>query len=201
MTAAATLSRARELAANYAAAWPWPHLVLTDLLPAVLLRAAYDEEKARLATLPYHANHRQAKAETSQGLGPAAQAIMGFLDSAEWVRFMRLVTGIDALVVDPTHRWAGLHANGPGAFHVLHRDFVKHPGNGLWHRANVLVYLNPEWPGAWGGQLELWRPRGRRPERVVAPVGGTVVVFESTRRRCTACRIRSPARRARRGFP
>jgi Rps23 Pro-64 3,4-dihydroxylase Tpa1-like proline 4-hydroxylase len=177
--AEATLASAAELGATYRAAQPWPHLVLHDLIPPELTRAAYDEEKTRLETLPRTANRWQAKAETAEGFGPAASAIMRFLDRPEWVRFMETVTGVEPLQADPTHVWAGLHANGPGSFHLVHRDFPKHPENGLWHRANVLVYLNPEWPDAWGGQLELWRPRGRRSERIIAPSGGTVVVFET----------------------
>lgn len=178
-SAAAVLARSGELAAAYRAARPWPHLVLHDLLAPELVAAAYQEERARLAELPGHANHRQRKAETAEGLGPAAQSILALLDSDAWVGLMRELTGISDLAADPTHHWAGLHANGPGAFHALHQDFSTHPVDGRWHRANVLVYLNPEWPAAWGGQLELWEPRGRAPGAVITPVGGTVVVFET----------------------
>lgn len=178
-TAESLFAKSGELATEFRTAQPWPHLLLTDLLPPELVRSAFEQERERLASIPSHRTHRQAKAATTEGFGPAATAILEFLDGPEVVQFLREVTGISDLRSDPTHYWAGLHANGPGHFHALHRDFPRHPVNKLWHRINILVYLNPEWPESYGGQLELWKRGGREPGRVVQPHAPNVVVFET----------------------
>lgn len=88
------------------------------------------------------------------------------------------IMGIDGLIADPSMFGAGLHDIDKGGFLKMHTDFNAHP-NG-WRRAvNVLVYLNEIWLPEWNGQLILSRD-GRSRDASIDPVGGRVVMFETT---------------------
>ena len=93
--------------------------------------------------------------------------------------FLEELTGVSGLIPDPTHYWAGLHVNPPGAFQAIHRDFRVHPITGLFHRVNILIYLNSNWKSEYGGELELWKSDKSACERQVAPVAGKSVIFEA----------------------
>jgi hypothetical protein len=62
----------------------------------------------------------------------------------------KIVTGVDDLLSDATHKFAGAHRTLPGGFTKIHRDFEVHPVTGLFHRVNLLVYLNRDWPDSYG---------------------------------------------------
>ena len=93
--------------------------------------------------------------------------------------FLEELTGVSGLIPDPTHYWAGLHVNPPGAFQAIHRDFRVHPITGLFHRVNILIYLNSNWKSEYGGELELWKSDKSACGQQVAPVAGKSVIFEA----------------------
>ncbi|SEW35037.1 2OG-Fe(II) oxygenase superfamily protein [Austwickia chelonae] len=165
---------------SFLSADPWPHLVLDDLVPRELALEAYAQECRRIHRLTRLAGRGSRKSSATAGFGPAAAQILQALDSPAMVSFLEGLTGIPELEHDPGRTWAGLHVNLPGDYHWLHRDFIRHPTDGRWHRVTVIVYLNPSWPTDYGGQLELWGPSSDTPAAVVPPVAPTAVVFENS---------------------
>lgn len=170
-----------KLAASYRSASPWPHIRLDGIIEPELIAAAYEQELAHAPNAPKTAYQGLlCKSEMAYaGLGPAAQEILQHLDGPEFVAFLRKLTGVDDLESDPTHAASGLYANGPGNYHGLHHDLMMHPTDGRWHRANLLVYLNPVWPEEYGGALELWGDRGRSLVTTITPVAPTIFFFET----------------------
>ncbi|SFO57398.1 2OG-Fe(II) oxygenase superfamily protein [Bradyrhizobium sp. Ghvi] len=150
-------ARASSLRNEYASARPWPHIVVNDAFPEKLLDMVAAEctalPEARLVTTN---TDRLVKQEVSDGLGPATQHLLNLVDSARFREFISAVTGVHDLLSDPTHKFAGVHRTPPGGFTKIHRDFEVHPMTGLFHRVNLLIYLNRDWPEAYGGSLELW---------------------------------------------
>jgi hypothetical protein len=146
-----------SLRAKYAEAKPWPHIVVNGAFPEKLLDMVAAEctalQAARLITTD---TDRMVKQEVSDGLGPATQHLLHLVDSASFREFISEVTGVRDLHSDPTHKFAGVHRTPPGGFTKIHRDFEVHPTTGLFHRVNLLLYLNRDWPDAYGGSLELW---------------------------------------------
>ncbi len=171
---------AEECRERYLVAQPWPHVILHDLIDPVTIAEAEAEELERALGLRIHRGNRMVKAESPEVIGRAAQSVLDSLLTPPFVTFVERVTGISDLKPDPTHAWAGIHVSPPGASQVIHRDFRLHPVNGLYHRVNVLVYLNSDWHEEYGGELELWSPRSSQCGRKVLPVAGTVVIFETT---------------------
>lgn len=179
---ARVLRAVESLRAEYLSARPWPHLVLTDVFAADVLQAAAAEIRAMdPAVMAVATTPRMVKRETGDvgRMGPATREVLAVLDDEPFLGFLRDLTGIDDLVCDPTHHWAGVHATPPGGFTMVHADFRDHPETGLWHRSNVLLYLNEEWAPEWGGQLELWPSDMKALGRSIEPLAGTLVIFET----------------------
>jgi hypothetical protein len=164
---------------SYHDASPWSHVVLEDLFDPELIAKAEREELQPSLALEVERTYRKVKAESPEPNGPAARQILDSIRSEEFISFLESLTGVSDLIPDPTHYWAGLHVNPPGAFQAIHRDFRVHPITGLFHRVNVLIYLNSDWKSEYAGELELWRKDKSACERQVAPVAGKTVIFEA----------------------
>ena len=164
---------------SYQSASPWPHVVVDDLIDPALIAAAEREELEPSLNLEVERTYRKVKAESPEPKGPAATKILESIGSADFVAFLEGLTGVTGLIPDPTHYWAGLHVNPPGAFQAIHRDFRVHPITGLFHRVNILIYLNSDWKSEYGGELELWRSDKTACGQQVAPLAGKSVIFEA----------------------
>jgi Rps23 Pro-64 3,4-dihydroxylase Tpa1-like proline 4-hydroxylase len=82
--------------------------------------------------------------------------------------------------LDPEYIGGGFHAGASGSFLDLHTDFNIHPAHPTWRReVNVLLYLNPGWEPAWGGELQLTDDPSR-PGITVGPIWNRLVIMEST---------------------
>ena len=150
-------SRAQALRHDYLNAQPWPHIVVEnafseEVLDAVAIEIGNIDQSHIISSL----DDRQIKQEASEGFGPATRHFLEFIESESFRKFISTVTGVDNLLPDPTHRMAGAHRTPPGGFTKIHRDFEVHPDTGLFHRVNLLLYLNRDWPDSYGGSLELW---------------------------------------------
>lgn len=173
---------AERLREEYLAAHPWPHVVVQDLFPADLLaEVAAELESVDRSRMTTSQTSRHGKRETSDRalLGPASRTLQDLLDGPEVLELVQQVTGVPGLRPDPEHYAAGVHETPVGGRTMVHTDFAVHPVSGLHHRVNVLVYLNPVWEPAWGGQLELWPADMSALGRRIEPTAGTVVVFET----------------------
>ena len=162
----------------YLSASPFPYVFLDGLFdPDVVARARAEELGPALQLVPRRSN-RIVKAESTTPAGPTAAAILERLLADDVVDMLTTLTGIPDLIVDPTHWWGGVHVLAPGSFQAVHRDFAHDSTGDLWHRVNILVYLNPGWQPEWGGQLELWDTKMTACQERIEPAGGRMIIFE-----------------------
>lgn len=179
-TFSSLFARASSLRAEYVVAKPWPHIVVNDAFPEKLLDTAAAECAALQETRLVSTNtDRLVKQEASDGLGPATQHLLNLVDSARFRQFISTVTGVRDLHSDPTHKFAGVHRTPPGGFTKIHRDFEVHPTTGLFHRVNLLIYLNRDWPEDYGGSLELWPADMSAPGCRIFPRFNTMILWET----------------------
>jgi hypothetical protein len=168
---------------KYAAARPFPHIVIDNFLPAPAL------ERVR-AEVPRPEDIRWIEFDDARGkklaskdetrLGAATRFLLYQLNSAVFIEFLETLTGIRGLVPDP-HLWGGgIHQIVRGGFLKVHSDFNRHPILNLDRRLNALIYLNAGWREEWGGHLELWDRNVTACHKKILPVFGRLVVFATT---------------------
>jgi hypothetical protein len=61
----------------------------------------------------------------------------------------------------------------------VHVDFNLIEDRKLHRRLNLLLYLNPVWEEAWGGQIQLWDKKVKHCRQMFAPVLNRCVIFET----------------------
>jgi Rps23 Pro-64 3,4-dihydroxylase Tpa1-like proline 4-hydroxylase len=173
---------AAERRAEFAAADPFPHVVLDDFLPeetAAGVLAEFDRTEQGWKHYT-HYNERKLALTDVSFMQPATRALFDALQSERFVGFIEALTGLEDLLSDPDLDGAGLHRSLPGGFLNLHVDFLSHTKNRSWSRQiNLLLYLNREWQEAWNGGLELWDADLTRCARKVVPAFNRCVIFHT----------------------
>jgi Rps23 Pro-64 3,4-dihydroxylase Tpa1-like proline 4-hydroxylase len=175
------------LSQRYQSAVPFPHVVIDDFLPVDLAtRLAGDfpvmEEMSKIFREPM-----SYKGQTSDiaHKAPSFEPTFADLQSPEFLGKISRITGIANLLPDAVLAGGGLHQSPNSGFLDLHVDANFHPFDKTMHRrVNILIYLNPEWKDEWGGNLELWSDRNRRPAKLirsVTPIFNRLVIFSTTR--------------------
>ena len=179
----ALAARAVAEASGFAAASPFPHVVLDDVLDpgvAAELEAEFDGSREGWVFW-HHVNERKQGLTDPARLGPVARRVVGALQSEAVVRALETLTGVPGLRPDPWLDGGGLHEMLPGGHLNVHVDFQAHPYERTWSRqVNLLLYLNRDWDPAWGGALELWDRDMQRCVRRVEPRFNRCVVFRTT---------------------
>lgn len=169
------------LAADYASADPYPHIVLDDvLLPEVFARAVEEFPGTRDEFWQgyLHVNETKYANKEPNTWGPTLKAIAEEFVSPEFVRFLGELTGIENLLPDWSMDGGGLHQTLRGGHLNIHADFTSHHEHENWaRRVNILLYLNEEWLEEWGGKLELWNKDMTECRGRVTPAGNRMLVF------------------------
>jgi hypothetical protein len=169
---------------TYAAAAPFPHLVIDGLFPADYLKqVAEDFESAPAATWRDIRSGLQTKRATppDSPLPARVQDYFNRLNSGPFIRFLSDVTGIPNLIPDPALHGGGMHEVGEGGAFEIHTDFEHHPRTLLDNRLVVITYLNDDWLHADGGSLELWHVKPPRCAASITPIFGRTVILEQSR--------------------
>jgi hypothetical protein len=174
------------LAKQYRESKPCPHVLLKDFLaPEVALQmAAQFPQPASDAWTQYkHANEKKLGMARRQLFPPVIAAVTDELNSPDFVAWISELTGIPGLLADPMLEGGGLHQSGPGGYLNVHTDFSMHHFHPKWRRrANLILYLNPEWRQEWGGALELWEQKMARCAAKYPPLLNHALIFTTDQR-------------------
>jgi len=183
-------AQAQQAGSAFAAASPFPHLVIDDFLP----REQADQLSQSFPTpdQPIWADWRQRTGHQygKQGTRNSDQfhllsdllyfSLLEF-NSSVFLRFLEAVTGVEALLPDPYFQGGGLHQIVSGGILDIHTDFNDYQRLKVYRRLNVLLYLTEAWTPADGGELELWDgppPQGRCVKQI-APKFNRLVIFRT----------------------
>lgn len=168
-------------------AWPFPHLVVDDLLPDEVLQLLVSEFPST-EDIPWQAGGTGRSNAIGNKLGqsdetlfpPFIRHFMGQLLSSTLVSVLEEVSQLGPLIVDPSHNGCGLHSTGPGGRLMIHTDSNRYPHStiGLHQILNLIIYLNPRWRDDYGGHLELWSTE-REPVARILPVANRAVLFKT----------------------
>jgi hypothetical protein len=174
-------SRSRE---RYAAAAPFPHVVLDEMFPpevAARLLLEFPPPDRFVAEHDPREPRRQGKfTSTDEAVfGPFTRHLLRHLNSPLFLEFLEAMTGISGLLPDPDISHALRHFTRDGCLGV-HADFNYHGGLRLDRRLNMILYLNKDWSADWRGDLELWDREMRQCVVRVAPLFNRCIVFAVT---------------------
>lgn len=167
----------------YAAADPFPHVVIDNFLPAETLRAVAESfPKRGEVDWHVHDNPSQKKLafDDERRIEAGALWLLYQLNSARFMEFLERLTGIEGLIPDPYFIGGGLHQIERGGFLKIHADFNRHPRFNLDRRLNLLLFLNENWKEEYGGHLELWDAGVTRCVRRILPTFNRCVIFNTT---------------------
>jgi Rps23 Pro-64 3,4-dihydroxylase Tpa1-like proline 4-hydroxylase len=166
---------------SYAAAEPFPHIVIDDFLDAGLLRDISLNYPSRDGKAFFDRPQERLKYQFHAGETPhaATRNLLAELNSRAFLRFLKTLTGISGLISDPYYEGGGLHETRSGGHLSVHADFNIHSKMKVERRLNLLIYLNDDWPENYGGQLELWDKAMTAPVTRIAPVLGRAVIFNT----------------------
>lgn len=174
--------KSAQSASDYAAADPFPHIVIDDAFPAEQLREVAREVEAlelRCEREFYGTSGKQRLSEAS-AMPPATRTFIEQLQGPEFLRWLEGVSGIEGLVFDPELEGGGVHRIMSGGFLKIHADSNWSTRLQLHRRLNLILYLNPDWRDEWGGALEFWRRDMSACARRIAPVFNRMVIFSTT---------------------
>jgi hypothetical protein len=177
-----TVAAADRLAADYRAAKPFPYTVIDGFLPEALLDRVVAEFPQRAAPGAHFKRDQELyKAQFDpNGLPPGVTtSLFQAFNARPFLAFLERLTGIEALLPDPYFVGGGMHETGPGGKLGVHADFNLHTKLNVRRRINAIVYLNRNWPDAYGGKLELWDTRMQHCEKSVAPLFNRCVIFNT----------------------
>jgi Rps23 Pro-64 3,4-dihydroxylase Tpa1-like proline 4-hydroxylase len=173
-----------ELHVRYAAAEPFPHIVIDDFLDSSVAESIATELEACDVDDWYRDDHPdQVLKRTMEDLDriPSTTAeVLRFMNTDTALRFMSTLTGIHDLQSDPTYLGGGVHVSLPGGRLQVHADFNIHPNSGMHRRVNALLFLNRDWDPGWQGQLELWSKDLSSRAESIDPILNRLVVFTIT---------------------
>ncbi|WDI30960.1 2OG-Fe(II) oxygenase [Hyphococcus flavus] len=175
--------RGLDLATDYAAADPFPHIVIDDFLPSAVIdlclsqfpqqpdadSQTFDRNQERLKT-SFHPDH----------MAPKLRRLFYAFNSRPFIKVIENISGIKGLIPDPYFLGGGFHEIANGGHLSMHADFNHHKPLGLERRINVLIYLNRDWKDEYGGQLELWRTDMSERVHAITPIANRCVIFTTT---------------------
>ena len=156
--------------AAYAAAEPYPHIVLDDVLtPEVFERAA--AEFPGIATTSGRATSTSTRPSTrtpSPTLGDRPDRGRWGVCSAQFVTFLEELSGIEELMADWTMDGGGLHQTLRGGHLNIHADFSTHHNHETGRGASTSCSTStttgePSGAASWSLGRDMTRARGSRP--------------------------------------
>ena len=169
---------------RYAAAEPFPHIVLDGLFDDAVLDTVLCEfpgpEGMRWRSFDSPMEKKLGYYHETSVISRAIRDFLNDMNSFEMLLWLEALTGIEGLIPDPYFGGGGLHQIEPGGFLKVHADFNVHPKLNLDRRLNMLVYLNKEWRDEYGGHLELWDRNKSACRETIQPLFNRTVIFSTT---------------------
>lgn len=147
---------------SYAAAKPYPHLVIDNLFEPELLNrlvAEFPQSHTRDWLIWESTHESKTTSKGIDNLSIFTQMFCLWLNSRDVISAIELIVGINNLVGDPLFHGAGLHEMYRNGWLEMHADYTKHFSLPLMRRINILIYLNQDWDASWGGELVLQDPK------------------------------------------
>ena len=164
---------------------PFQHIVLNNLLPADLALAALNSFPPMEDSTWEHTRDEgiEVKSRTTWksefDIPKNIVDAVRIFNSAPVLRAIGDVFDMPKLMPDPYFSGGGLNVSEKGGHLDVHVDGNYHDASGMNRRVNLLLYLNPNWQEAWGGEFGIYSGDGNELVKTVAPLFNRCVIFDS----------------------
>lgn len=175
-------TKGKELAEKYASALPFPFIEIDDFLPPETLEYCIDNFPSYATEGVQTFSRSQERRKFSyqpDSLEPGVKSLFYAFNSRPFIQVIENITGIDGLIPDAYFSGAGFHEIKQGGHLSIHADFNHHIQSNLERRVNVLIYLNRNWKGSYGGQLEFWGDGMKSCVETILPKFNKAVIFNT----------------------
>lgn len=176
-------ARLGELAEEYRANTPFPHLAFESFLTpqaADQMAAEFPSEPGEGWIHYRHVNESKASTHHWEDFPPTVRAVIEEINSPRFLELLSKITGIEGLLADPDIEGGGMHQSWSGGFLNVHTDFTMHRDRPTWRRrCNLILYANKDWDPAWGGALELWDTKMKQATERVDCLLNRAVLFNT----------------------
>ena len=92
---------------------------------------------------------------------------------------MSELLSIPKLMPDPYFSGGGLNVSQTGGHLDVHVDGNYHDASGMHRRVNLLIYLNPNWEEAWGGEFGIYSEDGSKLVKAIPPLLNRCVIVDT----------------------
>ena len=170
---------------EYRLSHPFPHATFTDVVrldPEEVVAAFPDNDWDGWADRSSKFQPGKSSCRDISVMPLLLARMIHELSDPPFLRALSAMIGIDNLLPDPFLEGGGLQWTGPGGKLLPHTDFHLHPQLKLYRRANVLLFLNPDWKPGNGGELCLFNLGDEKPAARYEPRFGTCVAFTTDHR-------------------
>jgi hypothetical protein len=183
----ASQARDREaLRRQFISAEPFPFVKIDDFLDPTFadeVAASYpsfDEALRRGRSFKAVNERKKVQVTDASAFPEPVVRLHRLLASQEFLAELSYVTAIPNLLADEHLVGGGMHLTGPGGRLDVHVDFNYIEERKLHRRLNLLVYLNPVWEEAWGGDIQLWDRDVTKCEKAFSPKLNRCIVFQTS---------------------
>jgi Rps23 Pro-64 3,4-dihydroxylase Tpa1-like proline 4-hydroxylase len=105
--------------------------------------------------------------------------VVRIMNSSMFLKAMSEALDIPKLIPDPYYSGGGLNVTVSGGLLDVHVDGNYHDATGLNRRVNAILFLNPDWKKAWGGEYGVYDNKGEKLVEAVAPLMNRLVIFDT----------------------
>jgi hypothetical protein len=175
-----------ELRHRVRVATPFPYFAIDNFLDPEFARLVHDsfppyEEALKMGRSFQTVNEKKKIQITDPAqFAPPVLELNHLLAAPSFTALLSDLFEIPKLLPDGELTGGGMHQTGPRGRLDVHVDFNYIAERQLHRRLNILIFLNPEWPPEWGGNLELWDRDVKRCHHSFAPIFNRCVVFETS---------------------
>ena len=171
------------LASRYILAEPYPHIVIDNFLPTEFINMLLTNFPKESLSGDYiheggYAGHHKRQIFPND-CNEFSRKAFDFFNSAPFLQFLEGLTSIDGIISDPYFAGGGFHEISRGGKLGIHADFRVNNKLHLSRRLNVLIYLNKDWKGEYGGELEIWDRGMKSKVKSIAPLLNRCVIFNT----------------------
>jgi hypothetical protein len=169
----------RDYIWDYQSADPVPFIVLDNFLPEELFKIVSKEYTNIPSYLWNNFTRNGSFMEECKTLenAPLTQTLTNCLNSGVFVDWLEHLTNHEKLVTDCHSIGAGISKTTRGNSLKLHTDFNWNDEIALNRALSLILYINPVWETAWGGELEFWDFEKTKVIHSISPMPNRLLIW------------------------